>query len=124
MNQAGAIRILAGILVAAFGIAFCRVAQLEIDDMRDDELDEELLYLPSEKLLNHFTVGMSSIIADLLWLRTIQYASKEFKSVDRKFTWLEQMCQMVTQLDPQFTGAYTYGGMLMAAAAIGDAHVL
>ena len=47
--------------------------------------DEELLYLPNENLLNHFTAGLSSVVADLLWLRTIHYTVKEFHDVDRKF---------------------------------------
>ena len=35
--------------------------QNNLDAMREDKLDEELLYLPNEKLLNHFTGGMSSV---------------------------------------------------------------
>lgn len=105
-------------IVSAVG--FAMVAQNKIDAMRDETLDEELLYLPNERLLNNFTAGMSSVIADLIWLRTIHYTVKEFHNVNRKFTWLEYMCNTVTQLDPAFTDAYVYGGMLLAAIAADD----
>ncbi len=90
------------------------IAQTEIDASREAKFDEELLYLPNEKLLNHFTGGMSSVVADVLWLKCIQYTSKHFRS-DRKFTWLDHMCGTITRLDPHFTDVYLYGGIFLAA---------
>lgn len=93
----------------------CFIAQTRIDASRDVRFDEELLYLPNEKLLNHFTAGLNGVVADLLWLQCIQYTAKEFRSQEHKFTWLEHMANTVTRLDPDFTGAYQYGGTLLAA---------
>jgi len=104
-----ALPILAAAMLGAAGI------QRHIDTMRDDQFDEELLYLPNEKLLNHFTAGLSSVVADLLWLKTIQYTVREFHNVDSKYTWLEHMCRTVTRLDPHFHDAYAFSGTLLAA---------
>lgn len=95
-------------------------AQPRIDRIRKPQnLDEQLLYLPNEKLLRHFAGGMDSIVADLLWLRCIQYTALHFKT-DRKFTWLRLMCGVITRLDPYFAPVYRHGGMFLAALDAND----
>lgn len=103
------------IAVVAVGIASLAAVQTRIDRDKERRIEDELLYLPNDKLLDHFTAGLSNIVADLLWIKTIQYTAKEFHNVDRKYTWLEHMCQTVTRLDPHFLGAYENAGILMAA---------
>lgn len=80
---------------------------------------DELLYLPNEKLLNHFTGGMDSIIADLIWLRCIQYTAAELKG-ERGFTWLNHMLATCVRLDPYFKDVYRYGGIFLAALRADD----
>ncbi len=110
--------IMVAVLLGA-GSASLVASQRKIDAIRSDAGDE-LLYLPNEKLLTHFTAGLSSVVADLLWLKTIEYTVGEFHNDDRNFAWLESMCRTVTRLDPRFEGAYRYGGMLMAAIGADD----
>lgn len=95
-------------LCAAFAV------QLQIDAAREAP-EDQLLYLPNDKLLVHLTGGMHSVIADVLWLQTVQYTAREFHSQDHKFTWLEHMANTTVRLDPYFTGVYKYGATLMAA---------
>lgn len=114
------IKLSAILIPTVIAIGFASSVQNKLDAMKEEKFDEELLYLPNEKLLNHFTGGMSSIVADLLWLRTIHYTVTEFHNADRKFTWLEQMCNAVTNLDPHFEDAYVHGGMLLAAIGADD----
>jgi len=98
------------------GIAFAGIfaAQRQIDAVKHKDFYDELLYLPNEKLLDHFTAGMSSIVADFLWIRCIHYTSQHFKT-DGKFTWLSHMCNVITRLDPYFVSVYRYGGIFLAA---------
>jgi len=112
------------LIIAPVAIALAWVcsftAQPRIDRIRAPQtLDEALLYLPNEKLLTHFTAGMSSIVADLLWLKCVQYTALHFIS-DRKFTWLNHMCQTITRLDPYFVSVYRYGGMFLASLDAND----
>jgi len=102
-----------GLMVPIIAFATMYVAQTRIDAMRSHEFDEQLLYLPNQDLLKHCTAGMNSVVADLLWLRCIQYTSQQFRG-DFKFTWLEQMCRTITQLDPNFSGVYQWGGVFLA----------
>jgi hypothetical protein len=100
-------------LVLSAGLGGIAFSQARVDAAGYRDFDEELLYLPNEQLLTHFTGGMSSVIADLLWLRCIEYTAHEWRG-DFKFTWLEQMCRTITTLDPYFHDVYSWGGMALA----------
>lgn len=108
-------KLIVGVLLTCAAVASSRAVQDRIDEMREQKFEEDLLYLPNDKMLNYFTAGLDSVVADILWLKTIQYTVMEFHNVERKFTWLEHMCNTVVKLDPHFEDAYVYGGMLLAA---------
>lgn len=95
------------------------LAQRQANQIRVQAEGDEILYLPNQQILNHFTGGLNNIVADLLWLRCIQYVATESKG-DRNFTWLQQMLDTVVQLDPYFGDAYRYGGMFLAALRADD----
>lgn len=108
-------RVAAILIMFLVGVSTCVISQNRIDAARELRADEELYYLPNEKLMTHFTGGMSSVLADILWLQTIQYTSEEFHNPERKFLWLEHLCRTVTRLDPHYEGVYAVGGMFMAS---------
>ncbi|MBN2308466.1 MAG: hypothetical protein JXR94_05815 [Candidatus Hydrogenedentes bacterium] len=112
-------RLVAVPVVLALGFGVVVSTQRHLDAIRIEQSGEELLYLPNEKLLNHFTGGMSGVVADVLWLKCIQYTSKHFRG-DRKFEWLNHMCQTITRLDPYFGDVYRYGGVFLAALKADD----
>jgi hypothetical protein len=96
-------------------LSWTTLAQIKLDAQRTRQFEEQLLYLPNENLLNHFTGGFNTVLADLIWLKCIQHSAQEFRSVDRKYEWIEHMCRTVNRLDPYFVGAYQYGAMFLAA---------
>lgn len=102
--------------IAAVALAFAAIVpiQRQLDAQHQREFDEELLYLPNQYLLNHATAGLHSVIADLLWLKCIQYTGEHFAG-DFKFTWLDHMCTTITRLDPHFVDVYQWGGIYLAA---------
>jgi hypothetical protein len=111
---------LAPLAVAAALYAVVVLAQVQADARRHvPTSDEELLYLPNQRLLNHFTAGMSSVVADLLWLKCVLYTGQQAKG-EGNFQWLNQMLNTVVQLDPHFTDAYRYGGMFLSALKADD----
>ncbi len=112
-------RRLAGLACAALIFGLAVAAQHGADRARPADRGGDLLYLPNEKLLNHFTGGMSSIIADFLWVECVQYVATEAKG-ERSFTWLNQMVNTVVKLDPYFVDAYRFGGMFLAALKADD----
>ena len=108
-------KILASVVVVLCSMGLVGYSQSRIDALHEEALDDELLYIPSKTLLTHFTAGMSNVVADLLWIETIQYTVKEFHDPQRKFKWLEHMCNAVTDLDPYFKGVYVNGGMFLSS---------
>lgn len=97
-------------------LAVC--AQVQVDRVKPVRKDE-LVYLPNEKLLTHFTAGLSSVIADFLWLRCVQYTGAEIKG-DHDYAWLSQLLNTVVRMDPYFKDAYRFGGMFLAALKADD----
>lgn len=109
------IKILAATLAVVCSMGFIGFSQSQIDMLYEEALEDELLYIPNKTLLSHFTAGMSNVVADLLWIETIQYTVKEFHNPERKFAWLEHMCHAAADLDPHFEGVYVHGGMFLSS---------
>jgi len=95
------------------------LAQVCAERARPHSEAGDLLYLPNEKLLNHFTAGLSNVVADLLWIQCVQYVAKESKG-ERSFAWLNHMVNTIVRLDPYFADVYRYGGMFLAALKADD----
>lgn len=100
-------------LAAALLFAVAVFAQINIDTIAAAE-EDDMLYLPNEQLLVHFTGGMDSVIADLLWLQCIQYTGEQVQT-EHDYEWLGHMVNTVVRLDPYFADAYRYGALFLAA---------
>ena len=100
-------------LALAVGLACVIFCQSRLDAVREETAGDEVRYLPNDKLLTHFTVGMASVVADLVWIQAVQYTGRHYRG-DRDFTWLNHMFDTVTRLDPYFVEAYRYGGMFLS----------
>ncbi|NLN92270.1 MAG: hypothetical protein GX130_03040 [Candidatus Hydrogenedens sp.] len=108
------IRIISFLLVLSLCFGTATIFLQLADGKRKDRDNEELLYLPNEKLLSYFTAGLNTVIADLIWLHCIQYTAHEHRG-KRVFKWLEHMLITATRLDPYFVDVYRFGVMFLAA---------
>lgn len=100
--------------IACLLAAAAVMTQFRVDAARPKQNPDDLLYLPNERLLNHFTAGMSGVIADYLWVQCCTYVGRQVQT-DWNFQWLRQMIDTVVRLDPYFVPAYRYGAMFLAA---------
>jgi hypothetical protein len=85
---------------------------------REDPLGKELLYLPSAEMLKIISLGNSSLVADLLYMWSIQYYSG-FQPTER-FLYLEPVYNLITDLDPRYYDAYRIGALIMQIQTSGD----
>jgi len=101
-------------LTLVFILIFISVPfQKRIDDTRGNfRAIEETLYL-SSSALKKISLGYKEIVADIYWLRAIQYfGGKKIKEQDPDL--LYKYFDILTDLDPQFVNAYRFGGTFLA----------
>jgi tetratricopeptide (TPR) repeat protein len=77
---------------------------------------EELMYFPSGRFLKHVSLGHESGLADIVWLRAIQYYG-EHRMTDRKYEMIGHIFDVMTTLDPHFLHAYVFGALVLAQDA-------
>jgi hypothetical protein len=85
---------------------------------KQDVLGKQLLYLPTPEILKLASLGNQGLMADLLYIWSIQYYS-QFE-LDEKFLYLETVFDLVTDLDPRFFDAYRIGALIISLQRSGD----
>lgn len=104
---------LVGLLALAASFGLNRVVGARIEAHRTPtSLDEELAFYPSGKLLRPLTGGYMNVVADLLWLRAIQYYG-EHRKTDLVFDKAAHVFRVLTDLDPGFVAAYRFGALVV-----------
>jgi hypothetical protein len=76
------------------------------------ELIGELMYFPSGIALRAGSMGYYAPLADVVWLRFIQYYG-EHRLTDTRFQLMYHILDILTTLDPGFLYAYTLGGLML-----------
>ena len=75
-----------------------------------------LLYLPSGRYLKAASLGFDTILADTLYLWSIQYYSNY--RIEDRYRYIEHIYRdIITELDPHYLDAYLTGGLIMVAEA-------
>lgn len=84
---------------------------------------EDLMYLPEAASLKAAAFGYEPLVADVLWLTTIQVVGRG--GVADNAPWIYRAIDTVTTLDPKFAFAYQFGGLLLSSPGpplqLGDA---
>ena len=86
-------------------------------------IDEETLYLSSGKTIKRMSLGMDALVADIYWIRTVQYfGGKVIDSglplssavtKDLRMDLLAPLLDIVVTLDPQHLPAYRFGAIFL-----------
>src|SRR5213594_1876769 len=75
-----------------------------------------LLYLPSGKYLKVMALGFDGLLADVLYLWSIQYYANY--DIRDRYNYLEQIYdQVITELDPHYLDPYLVGALIMSSEA-------
>ncbi len=105
------------IVVVLLGVAVG--AEVELGRIpKEDPLGRELLYLPSPEMLKIMSLGNPGLVADILYLWSIQYYSM-FRPNER-FLYLGTVYNLITDLDPLYFDAYRIGALIMEIQTGGD----
>lgn len=79
-------------------------------------IDQEMAYFPNGTFLKEVVMGYDAVVADIAWLKAIQYYGKH-RLGDRLFIWLDHIFNIVTDLDPNFINAYLFGALVISEDA-------
>jgi hypothetical protein len=86
----------------------------QVDRMRGDAVSQEVLYIPSPKVVKRLSLGYSGLLADVYWTRVVQYFGAKHKAKSKQYRILEPLLEMTTELDPKLLPAYHFGSVFLA----------
>ncbi len=72
----------------------------------------ELAYFPSGYMIRTLAIGNQAMLADIIWLRFIQYYG-EHRMTDLQYEYMYHILDILTTLDPHFVHAYNLGALML-----------
>lgn len=103
-----------GILVGAITGAI--VTTHQIRNTKERSSADEVLYLSSSKTLKRFSLGYTSLLADIYWTRAVQYFGSRHLAQSAHYDLLYPLLDITTDLDPHLTVAYQNGAFFLAGS--------
>lgn len=92
------------------------LVQAQVDRrLGDFRAQEEILYVWSGEKLRRLVPGFEDFLADVYWLRTVQYfGGQRVFSREKRFELLEPLVNVTTALDPRLEIAYRSGAIFLS----------
>lgn len=86
-----------------------------LDKLRPAATLEEVLYVPSARILRWLSLGHSGLLADIYWTRAVQYFGKRLgnRTLSQRYDLLYPLLDITTDLDPQLIPAYEFGATFL-----------
>jgi hypothetical protein len=75
---------------------------------------EEVLYVPSGKILKRASLGYSGLLADIYWTRAVQYFGSRHLHRSARYDLLYPLLDITTDLDPQLIVSYQFGSIFLS----------
>jgi tetratricopeptide (TPR) repeat protein len=84
---------------------------------------QEILYVPSPAVLTRVALSYDDVLADIYWIRAIQYyGSRRLSDAPvKRYDLLHPLLDLTTSLDPHFIIAYRFGAYFLSERAPGGA---
>ena len=76
--------------------------------------EQEVLFLPSGQFIKKISLGYSGLLADIYWMRAVQYYGGKRLRGESQFPLLEPLINIATALDPQLLHAYRFGSVFLS----------
>src|SRR5437667_10549063 len=103
--------------VAVITLAVCLsgavVTVRALDRVRQAGNEEEMLYVPSAKVLRRLSLGYNGLVADLYWTRAVQYFGAHHRVHATSYPLLAPLLDITTELDPHLIIAYEFGSIFL-----------
>lgn len=115
MNKPGKTVAIMVLLVAAFTGSVLSLNGVEAARGKQATL-EDILYIPSSKVLKRMGLGYSGVLADIYWTRAVQYYGRKLELHDQtvRYDLLYPLLDITTDLDPHLIVAYEFGSVFLS----------
>lgn len=114
MKRKVSVTVVAGIVGIALAAASV-LARQRVETLRGKEATlEEVLYVPSGKVLKRMSLGYSTLLADVYWTRAVQYFGARFQERSTRYDLLAPLLDITTDLDPHLIVAYNTGSIFLS----------
>lgn len=107
------ITIISTVLLAAC-LASSVLLLRQVDRLRTSATLEEILYVPSPKILRKLSLGYNGLLADIYWTRAVQYFGNKHHEGADHYALLAPLLEITVALDPHLKPAYDYGSSFLA----------
>ncbi|MBN2326304.1 MAG: hypothetical protein JXR73_04055 [Candidatus Omnitrophica bacterium] len=104
------------LILAAFCLGFVKVQSMIINERAGRRVEEKILMLSNRpEITKILAMGHDDTLADILWIRAIQYFGGNFSSLNKpdKKPGMITLFRNMVALDPHFAAAYQFGGFVM-----------
>lgn len=91
-------------------------SKAELRDTRgqqSEHVERPPLYLPEANTVRLVTLGFNNFFSDILWFNTVNYFGKQYLG-SKDYRWLNEMCGLVTSLNPNALHVYEFCGTLLS----------
>jgi hypothetical protein len=85
-----------------------------IDRIRGMESSQEVLYVPSPKIIRRMSLGYTGLLADVYWTRVVQYFGAKHRAHAMQYPLLGPLLDITVELDPHLIIAYQFGSTFLA----------
>jgi tetratricopeptide (TPR) repeat protein len=102
-------QILFGLLIISCGL-FMGLKLITDQMPREKVPGASIIYIPSGKYLKYASFGYSNLLADLVYIWSIQYFSNT--SVPQRFQYLTHVFSIISELDPKYLDPYQVGALI------------
>lgn len=89
------------------------LVERKVDQLRPASTLEDVLYLPSSKVVRRMSVGFEALAADIYWTRAVQYFGAKHIENANQYKLLYPLLDMATDLDPHLIPAYEFGSIFL-----------
>jgi len=101
-------------LAIGAGLVGAVLLQAPLGRANADRRRNDFRYTPDVDVTRVLSFGHRSTVADAIWLRAMPDFSREFDDLELKERWLNCVFDVVTDLDPSFYTAYSYGSTYLS----------
>ncbi len=101
-------------LVLLVCLASSAVMVRQVDRLRAGSTLEDILFIPSSRVLQHLSLGYSPLLADIYWTRAVQYYGTKHHVHSTRYDLLAPLLEITTDLDPHLLVAYQFGSIFLS----------